>query len=198
MGRHLNVAWWVVPCLCPRSEPARPWGTEAERVNLTTWPWGWPPFFLLYATVIALIHVNPTVSAPTLVQPVLSGRDGPFYNIVFSVSLLIKRQEQHYLSAYCVISFSTVNKLTKCVLLSLSKSIKKLLEQFQVLFLASKTLPIIWLWFDYLALLHILSQVELGSSQPHFLSGGVGEGGGAAPMAEGAVKQEGDSSHLTG
>ena len=43
VGCHLSVAWWVVPCLHSGSEPAKPWATEAERANPTTWPQGWPP-----------------------------------------------------------------------------------------------------------------------------------------------------------
>ena len=36
------MAWWVVPCLGPRSELAKPLAAEAEHGNLTTWPWGRP------------------------------------------------------------------------------------------------------------------------------------------------------------
>ena len=42
MGHRLSTAWWAVPCPRPGSEPAKPWATQAERVNLTTWPWGQP------------------------------------------------------------------------------------------------------------------------------------------------------------
>ena len=31
-----------MPCQRPGSEPAKPWATEAEHVNLTTWPQGQP------------------------------------------------------------------------------------------------------------------------------------------------------------
>ena len=42
VGCRLNMAWWVVPCPCPGSEPVKPWAAEAERANLTTWPEGRP------------------------------------------------------------------------------------------------------------------------------------------------------------
>ena len=38
VGRHLNMVWWAAPCLRPGSEPAKPWATKAEPVNLTTRP----------------------------------------------------------------------------------------------------------------------------------------------------------------
>ena len=40
VGRHLSMAWWVVPCLCPGSELVKPWAAGAEYVNLTAWPRG--------------------------------------------------------------------------------------------------------------------------------------------------------------
>ena len=36
------MAWWVGLCLCPGSELAKPWATEAECANLTTRAWDWP------------------------------------------------------------------------------------------------------------------------------------------------------------
>ena len=49
VGHHLSMAWWVVPCLHPGSKPAKPWAwaAEVEQANLTTWPRGRPPEFLL-------------------------------------------------------------------------------------------------------------------------------------------------------
>ena len=55
MGRRLNVAWRVVPCLCPGSEP---WATAAERTNLTTRPRSRPLAFLLCVFLLV-----PTVSS---------------------------------------------------------------------------------------------------------------------------------------
>ena len=43
VGRRLSVAWWVVPCLHPGSEPAKPWAAKVERANLSTQPRGQPP-----------------------------------------------------------------------------------------------------------------------------------------------------------
>ena len=40
------MAWWVVPCPRPGSQPAKHWAAEAERTNLTTRPWGQPPNLL--------------------------------------------------------------------------------------------------------------------------------------------------------
>ena len=42
MGCRLNVAWWMVQCLRPGSEPGKPWAAVAEHANLTTRPQGWP------------------------------------------------------------------------------------------------------------------------------------------------------------
>ena len=42
VGRHLSMAWWVVPCLRSGCKPAKPQAAEAERVNLTTRPRGQP------------------------------------------------------------------------------------------------------------------------------------------------------------
>ena len=35
MGPRLSMAWWVVPCPHPGSEPVKSWATEEERTNLT-------------------------------------------------------------------------------------------------------------------------------------------------------------------
>ena len=47
VGCCLNMAWWAVPCLCPGSEPAKPWAAEAEHATLTTRPQGRPLIVLL-------------------------------------------------------------------------------------------------------------------------------------------------------
>ena len=45
------MAWWAVPCLHPGSKPVKPWGAEAEHMNLTTRPWGQPRFEFLNSTL---------------------------------------------------------------------------------------------------------------------------------------------------
>ena len=52
------MAWWAVPCLCPGSEPAKPWGTKAERANSTTWPQGWPPKLFFYLSGFLLFNLS--------------------------------------------------------------------------------------------------------------------------------------------
>ena len=47
MGCRLTVAWWAGPGLRPGFELAKPWATEAECTNSTTWPRGRPQEFLL-------------------------------------------------------------------------------------------------------------------------------------------------------
>ena len=46
VGHHLSMAWWAVLGLCPASEPVKPWATEAECANLTTWSIGGPSYFM--------------------------------------------------------------------------------------------------------------------------------------------------------
>ena len=42
VGRHLSMAWWAMLGPHTGSELTKPWGAEAECMNLTTWPWGRP------------------------------------------------------------------------------------------------------------------------------------------------------------
>ena len=60
VGRSLSMAWWVVPCLCPGSERAKPWATEAEHMNLTTQPWGRP----LISSFLNLLFILRTPHSP--------------------------------------------------------------------------------------------------------------------------------------
>ena len=47
------MAWRVVPCLCPGSEPAKPWATKAEHVSWITQPRGRPlPCFYLMRSAL--------------------------------------------------------------------------------------------------------------------------------------------------
>lgn len=96
---------------------------------------------------------------PPWYSPVSSWPEGSSFNTIFSISLLVKREEQWYFNASIalgtglhslLISFNTASHLRKYVLLPLNKRTKKLLEEFHIFFLAAQTLLIIWLWFDYL------------------------------------------------
>ena len=50
VGRHLSMAWWVLPCLHPGCELMKPWASKAECANSTTWPRGWPLLSFLVFT----------------------------------------------------------------------------------------------------------------------------------------------------
>ena len=67
MGLHLNVAWWVVPCPHPGSEPVKPWAAEAECVNLATWPRGWPQLWHSLNEVFLVILGNFRVLCPCFI-----------------------------------------------------------------------------------------------------------------------------------
>ena len=54
------MAWGVVPCPRPGSEPVKPWAAQAELANLTTWPQGRPQHFwnLLWSKHFANLLVS--------------------------------------------------------------------------------------------------------------------------------------------
>lgn len=101
MGCCLSMALWVVPCLRLGAEPAKPWASEGEHANSTTWPQGRPAFILCLPPVTVLIYAIAAVQtlgetsvcrvldwAAGTAQPLLLPQASPFTDGMPTSSLL--------------------------------------------------------------------------------------------------------------
>ena len=109
LGRHLSMAWWVVPCPCPGSDLAKPWAAEAECRNLTTHGAGPCPLFcrleLPWLTEVFLVQTVTLNSLHTLkaATPQPASPVAFLYSLPMLVDLALPKLQNFFDSLFSVI-----------------------------------------------------------------------------------------------